>query len=123
MVNDLLLFASSNRLIEQMKRDLHSKWKMTNLREPTKIVAIEITLKPDPITLSQKQYIEGILKQEGMDKVNLVLTPMDPKEKLEPNPDGGKGNQSNSYVRLLRELQFLVNATRPDITYAVNRLA
>ena len=31
--------------------------------------------------------------------------------------------RSNSYARLLGELQFLANATRPDITYAVNRLA
>ena len=32
-------------------------------------------------------------------------------------------NKSNYYAKILRELQFLTNATRPDIAYAVNKLA
>ena len=42
---------------------------------------------------------------------------------LEPNPDGNERDRSNSYTRILGELQFLANATRPDISYTVNRLA
>jgi hypothetical protein len=122
-VDDLLLFASSHILMEKMKCDLRSKWEMTDLGEPTKIVSIEITLKPTAITLSQKQYIEGILKHERMNNANPVSTPMDPNERLEPNPDRGEGNRSNSYTRLLGELQFLANATRPDIVYVMNCLA
>jgi hypothetical protein len=48
---------------------------------------------------------------------------MDPNVTLESNPDGDEGDRSNSYARLLGELQFLANATRPDIAFAVNRLA
>jgi hypothetical protein len=53
----------------------------------------------------------------------VVSTPLDPNSLLEPNPEGGEGNRSNLYARLLGELQFLANATQPDITFAVNRLA
>jgi hypothetical protein len=53
---------------------------------------------------------------------NPVMTPMDPNDKIKPNPDGNEGSRSNSYAKLLGELQFLANATRPDISYAVNRL-
>jgi hypothetical protein len=49
--------------------------------------------------------------------------PLDPNVALEPNPDGNAGDRSNSYTRLLGELQFLANATQLDIAYAVNRLA
>jgi hypothetical protein len=42
---------------------------------------------------------------------------------LQPNPDGNEGDRSNSYARLLRELQFVANTTRLDIAYAVSRLA
>ena len=42
---------------------------------------------------------------------------------IEPNPDGNQGDRSNSYARLLGELQFIANATRPDIAFAVNKLA
>jgi hypothetical protein len=53
----------------------------------------------------------------------MVSTPLDPNSPLQPNPEGNEGDQSNSFARLLGELQFLANATRPDITFAVNRLA
>ena len=46
-----------------------------------------------------------------------------PNIKLVLNPDGNKGNRSNSFARLLGELQFLANSTWLDITFAVNQLA
>ena len=52
-----------------------------------------------------------------------MTTPLDTNIKLEPNPDGNKGNHSNSFAHLLGELQFLANCTRPDIAFAVNQLA
>ena len=49
--------------------------------------------------------------------------PMDPNIKVESNPEYKEGNRSNYYAKLLGELQFLANATRPDIAYAINKLA
>ena len=49
--------------------------------------------------------------------------PLDPHIKIEPNPDGNEGNRSNVYAQLIGELQFIVNSTWPNITYAINRLA
>jgi hypothetical protein len=122
-VDDLMLFASSAELNARTKAHLRAEWEMTDMGEPTKIVGIEITRSKDAISISQKRYVENILKQQGMQDANPVGMPMDPNIKLEPNPDGGDGNRSNSFAKLLGELQFLANATRPDIAYAVNRLA
>ena len=58
-----------------------------------------------------------------MEDANPVATPMDSNEKIKPNPDGNEGSRSNSYAKILGELQFLTNATRPDIAYAVNKLS
>jgi hypothetical protein len=57
-----------------------------------------------------------------MEDVNCVAMPMDPNIKLELNPDGNEGNKSNLFTRILGELQFLANATCPDIAYALNKL-
>jgi hypothetical protein len=57
-----------------------------------------------------------------MENANLVGMPLDPNIKLVVNHDGNKLNWSNSYARLLGELQFITNSTRPDISFAVNRL-
>ena len=106
-----------------MKEEIKSKWTVTDMGEPTKIIGIEITIKDDSILISQEKYIDSILKREGMDDANPVGMPMDPNDKIKPNPDGNEGSKSNSYAKLLGELQFLTNATRPDIAYAVNRLS
>ncbi len=57
-----------------------------------------------------------------MEKVNLVGTPLNPGVTLEPNLDRNVGDQSNSYARLIGELQFLTNAMQPDITFAISQL-
>src|SRR6266850_2381147 len=122
-VDDLLLFASSDGAMVAMTDDVKSEWQMTELGEPSKIIGIEITINDHKVTISQKKYIENILSKEGLEGANQVSTPLDPNMALVLNPDGNKGNRNNSYARLLGELQFLANATRPDIAFTVNRLA
>ena len=122
-VDDLLLFATTIKLMSKMKTDIKAKWEVTDLGEPSKIVGIKITMSKDSIAISQRKYIESILKKEGLEHANPVGMPLDPNTPLKPKPEGNKGNHSNSFARLLGELQFITNATRPDITYAVNRLA
>ena len=122
-VDDLLLFATSNNYMDKMKSDLKSQWEITDMGEPSKIVGIEITRESEKISISQKVYIESILSREGLIRANAVATPLDANVPIGPNPDGNEGNRSNSYARLLGELQFIANATRPDITYALNKLA
>jgi hypothetical protein len=44
-VDDLLLFASSNQLCDEIKNKLCSEWELTDLGEPAKIVGIKISCK------------------------------------------------------------------------------
>jgi len=100
-----------------------NKWEVTDLGKPQKIIGIKITRTPECITIFLSKYIELILHKEGHDHCNPVSTPLDPNVQLVPNPDGEIGNHSNSFARLLGELQYVANMMRPDISYAVNRLA
>jgi len=122
-VDDLLLFADSAESMEGMKNDIHTEWETTDMGEPTKIVGIEINQSPGQISITQKQSVQGILERQGLADANPVQMPLDPNIKIIANPDGNEGNRSNAYAQLLGELQFIANATRPDIAFAVNRLA
>ncbi len=119
----MLLFATTIQLKIKAKADIESEWEVTDLGTPTKIVGIELTITDEYISISSSQYIENVLRKEGMAQSNAVSTPLDHNIPLEPNPKGNLGDRSNSFARLLGELQYIANATRPDITYAVNRLA
>jgi len=113
-VDDLLLFATTIRLMNKMKSDIKAEWEVTNLGKPSKIVGIKIIMSKDSIVISQRRYIESILKKEGLEHANPVGMPLDLNTPLKPNPEGNEGNRSNSFARLLGELQFITNATRPD---------
>jgi hypothetical protein len=122
-VDDLLLFADSEETMDDIKNDIRSEWETKDLGEPSKIVGIEISQSPGQISISQRQNIQKILERQGLDDACSVQMPLDPKVIIRVNPEGNEGNQSNAYAQLLGELQFISNATRPDIAFAVNSLA
>ena len=122
-VNNPLLFASTDQMMDHMKDVLSSEWEVTNLGEPHKIVGIEVMCTNNSISISQQKYIENLLHKEDMLEANPVAMPMDLNIKLAPDLDNNKLNHSNLYAKLLGCLQFISNSTRPDISYAVNKLA
>ena len=69
-VDDILLFTTSDKLMEQTISYISSVWEVTILGEPTKIVGIEITQMEDSITISQTKYVESILECEGLSGIN-----------------------------------------------------
>ena len=91
-VDNLLLFATTVVLMDKMKSDIMSEWKVTDLGTSSKIVGIEITMNSDTIAISSSRYIESILQKEGMGRSNVVSTPLDPNIPLEPNPEGNIGS-------------------------------
>jgi len=109
--------------MNRMKDSIKSEWEITNLGQPSKIIGLEIHQTVDSISISLSKYMENILRKEGMTEANPVSMPLDPHIPLETNPEYNEVNQSNSYAKLLGELHYLANATRPDISYAINRLA
>jgi len=123
-VDDLLAFASTVHLMEIAKKEISQMFEITDLGEPNKIVGIEITRDRahKTLTITQTGYIENILAKYNLQDANPVSTPMDPNIKLEPG-DPDQNNRSNEYASLIGSLMFLTVATRPDIAFAVNRLA
>src|ERR1700685_797014 len=110
-------------MMEHMKRSIESEWQATDLGEPSKIIGIEITIMPEYLRISQGKYVENLLRKENMAEANPVGMPLDPNVKIGPNLVYNELNWSNSYTKLLGELQYIANTTRPDISYAVNKLA
>jgi hypothetical protein len=106
-----------------MKKDIRTEWETSDMGAPNKIVGIAVDQTPEGISISQKHTIMNILAKQGLTDAQSVQMPLDPKVKILPNPEGSEGDRSNSFAQLLGELQFVANSTRPDIAFAVNRLA
>ena len=71
-VDDLLLFATNDAMMEHMKGSIESEWQATDLGEPSKIIGIEITIMPEYLRISQGKYIENLLRKENMAEANPV---------------------------------------------------
>jgi hypothetical protein len=107
-----------------LKCEISKMFEVSDLREPNKIVGIEISgdREKKSITITQLIYIDAILKKYEMEDVNPVTTLMDSNLKLEPSEPEVR-NRSNNYVSLIGSMMYVAVATRLDIAYAVNRLA
>jgi hypothetical protein len=118
-----MVFTSDDAMMNHIKDSIKSKWQATDLGKPSKIIGIKITITPESMKISQQKYIENLLCKENMAEANPVGMPLDSNIKIGLNPVHNELNQSNSYAKLLGELQYIANTTRPDISYTINKLA
>jgi len=96
------------------------------------LLGINIHQEDHLITLSQHHYIEKLLIKFGMNNAKTVTTPMDPNVKLDsPDEDQNKFYTQGKnvdiilfrFAALIGCLMYLALRTRPDIAYAVAKLA
>jgi len=78
--------------MQKMKEEIKDSWEVTDMGEPKKIIGIKISHTRNNVTISQQHYIESILECEHLTDCNHVSTPMDPKVKILPNPEGNEGS-------------------------------
>ena len=126
-VDDLIIAGSSLSIINTFKEELKSRFKMKDLGPIHYCLGMEVRqdLTEGTITLSQNGYVDSILRRFGLLKANPALVPMT--ATLDLTLDGTERNfEENStfdYPSAIGSLLYLSGCTRPDITFAVNRLS
>lgn len=89
---------------------------------------MRIIHKEDSITLDQEHYIDVILEKFNMTNCKTADTPMVAKQAL--SKEDGPSNEEERiemsavpYQEAIGSLMYLSQCTRPDITFAVNKLS
>ncbi|GJU72942.1 ribonuclease H-like domain-containing protein [Tanacetum coccineum] len=118
-VDDIVLTASSDRLLQQIIASLHREFSMTDLGALNYFLCISLTRDSSGMFLSQRKYAMEILERAHMVGCNSSRTPVDTESKL---GDGGTSVVDPTLYRSLAgSLQYLT-FTRPDITYDVQQV-
>nr|GEX56333.1 ribonuclease H-like domain-containing protein [Tanacetum cinerariifolium] len=118
-VDDIVLTASSDRLLHQIIASLHREFSMTDLGALNYFLGISVTRDSSGIFLAQRKYDMEILERAHMVGCNPSWTPVDTESKL---GDGGTPVVDPILYRSLAgSLQYLT-FTRPDIAYAVQQV-
>jgi transposase InsO family protein len=128
-VDDLLIASSKTPELLSIKRKLAQQYEMEDMGEATFILGIDIKRNRSnrSISIGQSAYFNTLLQRHGMTNCKPVSTPMDPGATYElmAAADGYQASLTltRDYQSIIGGLMFAAICTRPDIAFAVNRLA
>lgn len=116
-VDDGLLAATSEYLLDSFFHELNKQFQATNTRNVTSFLGIEIfMLKNGSVFINQMKYAEKIVERFNLSSANCVYTPIDPGWDL----TSSEKNCTAPYREAVGNLMFLQVVSRPDISFAVN---
>ena len=120
-VDDILLASDNKQAVDELKVLLDQQFKLKYFCDLKFFLGLEVVRAASGISLCQRKYILDLLKEAGIMGCKLAKTLMDPNAKLSKY-EGKTLQDPSSYRRLIGRLLYLT-ITRPDITFAVNRLS
>ena len=119
-VDDLVITGSDNNQLERISNELGKRFKMKHLGDLREFLGIRATRIQNGITLDQTTYIEQIIDQFGMADAANISTPMDATYHTTLDDEKEDKYPTREAIGCLT---YIANATRPDISFAVNNLA
>jgi hypothetical protein len=131
-VDDIISIALSAEENNRFKSDLDAKWKISDLSKAKFALGIAMTRdRPNrTISLSQMALIDCIVSNFGQSDAHTVDTPMvvglhlqHPDKHKPIPPSTAAWIEKTPYQSLIGCLNYLAVGTRPDIAYAIGRLA
>jgi hypothetical protein len=121
-VDDILIFGTSLKVIEEIKTFLSQCFEMKHLGEADVILNIKLLRdENNGITLVQSYYVEKVLSRFGYADCKSSPTPYDPSMLLRKNQKDTRDQLRNSQI--IGSFMYLACAMRPDISFAVSKLS
>ncbi|KAJ3543106.1 hypothetical protein NMY22_g3260 [Coprinellus aureogranulatus] len=130
-VDDFIALSTSDALNDRLDEELNRYSNTKSLGTPKMILNIRIEQGDHLVRLSQTHYIDALLERFRLEDATPVSTPMEPQVKLDESVSNSaetkqgerNGQITFSYLTLLGSLMYLATGTRPDIAFAVYKLA
>ncbi|KAJ0844195.1 putative RNA-directed DNA polymerase [Helianthus annuus] len=120
-VDDIVLTGNHNSFLQHIIRALSDKFSIKDLGMLHHFLGIEVISTKDGLFLSQHAHVQNLLTKFKMDGAKPVATPLSSTDSLSLF-DGSATIDPTPYRQLVGSLQYL-GFTRPDVSYAVNKLS
>jgi hypothetical protein len=120
-VDDILIFGSSLKVIEEVKKFLSNNFEIKDLGEADVILNIKLLREGDGgVILLQSHYVKKVLSRFGFSDCQPAPTSYDPNVLLMKNRRIARDQLR--YSQIISSLMYLASATRPDISFVVCKL-
>ena len=122
-VDDLILMCEDMQVVDQLKNALNSRFRMRDLGKLNNFLGVKITESEEGILISQETFVNSLLHKFRLNDANSVSTPAEPGLILEKSNEQDEPFDKTLYQSAVGSLLFLSTRSRPDISYAVGRVA
>jgi len=129
-VDDMLLLSEPVQRISDIKKQLHAKYKMTDLGPVRQFLRLEIERdrKNRILHLRQSRYIHQLLTAHGLSQCNGHLTQQPISSRLQrlESDSAGKAldeDAEKKYRSIVGSLTWLMDGTRLDLAFTVSMLS
>ncbi|XP_016747511.2 uncharacterized mitochondrial protein AtMg00810-like [Gossypium hirsutum] len=119
-VDDIIVTGKHQGSIDAFVTSLDTQFSLKDLGPLNYFLGVEVEHTTDGLFLSQRKYIQDLLKRACMDQAKGSPTPMTTSTNLSQHVGSAIENESD-YRSIVGALQYVV-ITRPDITFAVNKV-
>ena len=119
-VDDIAIASTNTQLASQLTSDLRQRFKLRDLGDLKYFLGLEIARTEEGISVCQRKYAMELLASTGMLGCKPASVPMIANLKMSKE-DGELIEDREMYRKLVGKLMYLT-ITRPDITFAVNKL-
>ncbi|KAH0731805.1 hypothetical protein KY289_002993 [Solanum tuberosum] len=120
-VDDIVVTGSNNSQVYATIKLLGDRFSIKDLSPLHFFLGVEVIQHDHGLTLTQSSFIADILSKFKILDANSVSTPLSTSEILSLD-DGSPSADATLYRQVIGSLQYLT-FTRPDICFAVNKLA
>ncbi len=129
-VDDLIILASNVNILKWLKSRLEDEFEMSDLGELHYCLGVEFERDRanHTITMSQRKYIEEVLKRFNMEECKPIGTPLDVNSKLlKLTEEEFQGIQEEMqgipYKAAVGSLMYAMVGTRPDLAFPVSMVS
>ena len=124
---DDLLTGGSRQNIDETKAALGKSFKMTDLGPANLFIGLHISRDCSTclVSLDQAHYTKEIIDLYGFNNCNTVILPLQPGTQLLKTSEDDQLSQHETklYQAMVGSLGYMINCTRPDLAYAVGKVA
>jgi Reverse transcriptase (RNA-dependent DNA polymerase) len=122
-VDDAMFFGKNKAQVDSKKKLFMDKWECRDLREVKGFLRMRITRKGKDTHLDQRDYLDKVLECFSMTNSKSALTPLPSNWVLQLNKGKVSPELLKQYQSIIGSLLYLMIGTRPDIAFAVTKLA
>jgi hypothetical protein len=119
-VDDLVITGNNSTLVANINKQLGDMFSLKDMGSLHFFLGIEVIPTQAGLFLSQHKYVRELLNTTSMSGAKDVSTPLSTTQSLQL-VDGTSAVDSSKFRRVMGSLQYL-SLTRPDISFAVNKL-